>query len=190
MLYTEEQIQRANERNITEYFRQAGYSCKRVGSETHIEGFGGFYVNETTIPNKFYIHSQQKGGVGLVNCLMKVMDMPFKEAVRAALDGELGQEERPDSVPNFAPHIRKAEPFVPEPKPEFIMPEKGESNHRVFSYLTKTRHIDANVVNEFIRAGVLFQSSWYQRKELHSRKFTICRFFFGQKSDCNRALHS
>lgn len=64
MLYSEEQIQRANECSITEYFRQAGYSCKRVGSETHIEGFGGFYVNETTIPNKFYIHSQQKGGVG------------------------------------------------------------------------------------------------------------------------------
>ena len=38
MLYSEEQIQRANERSISEYFRQAGYSCKRVGSETHIEG--------------------------------------------------------------------------------------------------------------------------------------------------------
>ena len=95
MLYSEEQIQRANERSISEYFRQAGYSCKRVGSETHIEGFGGFYVNETTIPNKFYIHSQQKGGVGLVNCLMKVMDMPFKEAVRAALDGELDRRREP-----------------------------------------------------------------------------------------------
>ena len=159
MLYSEEQIQRANERSISEYFRQAGYSCKRVGSETHIEGFGGFYVNETTIPNKFYIHSQQKGGAGLVNCLMKVMDMPFKEAVRAALDGELGQEERADSVPNYAPHFRKAEPPIPEPKPEFIMPEKGENDHRVFSYLTKTRHIDASVVNEFIRAGVLFQDT-------------------------------
>ena len=44
MLYTEEQIQRANERSISEYFRQAGYSCKRVGSETHIEGFGGFWA--------------------------------------------------------------------------------------------------------------------------------------------------
>ena len=138
MLYSEEQIQRANERSITEYFRQAGYSCKRVGLETHIEGFGGFHVNETTIPNKFYIHSQQKGGVGLVNCLMKVMDMPFKEAVRAALDGELGQEERTNSVPNYAPHFKKAELPIPEPKHEFIMPEKGENNRRVFSYLRKT----------------------------------------------------
>ena len=82
---------------------------------------------------------------------MKVMDMPFKEAVRAALDGELGQEERTESVSNYAPHFKKSEPLVPEPKPEFIMPEKGENDRRVFSYLTKTRRIDANVVNEFIR---------------------------------------
>lgn len=174
MLYSEEQIQRANERSISEYFCQAGYSCKRVGSETHIEGFGGFYVNETTIPNKFYIHSQQKGGVGLVNCLMKVMDMPFKEAVREALDGEMGREDRVDSVPNYAPLYRKAEPFVPEPKPEFIMPEKGENDHRVFSYLTKTRHIDASIVNEFIRAGVLFQDTKGNAVFLHKENGKPC----------------
>ena len=135
MLYSEEQIRRANERSITEYFRQAGYSCKRVGSETHIEGFGEFYVKDTTVPNQFYVHSQQKSGVGLVSCLMKVMNMPFKEAVRAALDGELGQEERTESVPNYAQLYRKAELLVHEPKPEFIMPEKGENDRRVFGYL-------------------------------------------------------
>ena len=114
------------------------------------------------------------GGVGLVNCLMKVMDMPFKEAVRAALDGELGQEERTESVPNYAPLYRKAEPTVPEPKSEFIMPEKGENNHLVFSYLMKTRHIDANVVNEFIRAGVLFQDTKGNAVFLHKENGKPC----------------
>lgn len=105
---------------------------------------------------------------------MKVMDMPFKEAVRAALDGELGQEERTDGVPNYAPLYKKATPPVPEPKPEFIMPEKGENNHRVFSYLTKTRHIDANVVNEFIRAGVLFQDTKGNAVYLHKENGKPC----------------
>lgn len=94
MLYTDEQIRRANERSISEYFQQEGYSCKKIRSETHIAGFGGFYVKDSTIPNQFYIHSQQIGGAGLVSCLMKVMDMPFKEAVRTALNGELGQADR------------------------------------------------------------------------------------------------
>ena len=50
MLYTEEQIQRANERSISEFFRQEGYSCKKIRSETHIAGFGGFYVKDTAVP--------------------------------------------------------------------------------------------------------------------------------------------
>ena len=51
MLYTEEQIRRANERSISDYFRQEGYSCKKIRSETHIAGFGGFYVKDTAVPN-------------------------------------------------------------------------------------------------------------------------------------------
>ena len=62
----------------------------------------------------------------------------------------------------------------PEPKPEFIMPEKGENDHRVFSYLTKTRHIDANVVNEFIRVGVLFQDTKGNAIFLHKENGKPC----------------
>lgn len=174
MLYTEEQIQRANERSISDYFRHEGYSCKKIRSETHIAGFGGFYVKDSTIPNQFYIHSQQKGGVGLVNCLMKVFDMPFKDAVRTALDGELGQTERTDSNTKYTSQYRTAAPSVPEPKPEFVMPEKGADNRRVYSYLTKTRCIDPSIVNEFIRAGVLFQDTKGNAVYLHKSDGKPC----------------
>lgn len=174
MLYTEEQIQRANERSISEFFRQEGYSCKKIRSETHIAGFGGFYVKDSTIPNQFYIHSQQKGGAGLVNCLMKVLDMPFKDAVRTALDGELGQAERTDSNTKYTSQYRTAAPSVPEPKPEFVMPEKGADNRRVYSYLTKTRCIDPSIVNEFIRAGVLYQDTKGNAVYLHKADGKLC----------------
>lgn len=174
MLYTEEQIQRANERSISDYFRHEGYSCKKIRSETHIAGFGGFYVKDSTIPNQFYIHSHQKGGVGLVNCLMKVFDMPFKDAVRTALDGELGQTERTDSNTKYTSQYRTAAPSVPEPKPEFVMPEKGADNRRVYSYLTKTRCIDPSIVNEFIRAGVLYQDTKGNAVYLHKSDGKPC----------------
>ena len=174
MLYTEEQIQRANERSISDYFRHEGYSCKKIRSETHIAGFGGFYVKDSTIPNQFYIHSQQKGGVGLVNCLMKVFDMPFKDAVRTALDGELGQTERTDSNTKYTSQYRTAAPSVPEPKPEFVMPEKGADNRRVYSYLTKTRCIDPSIVNEFIRAGELYQDTKGNAVYLHKSDGKPC----------------
>lgn len=174
MFYTEEQIKRANERSISDYFRQEGYSCKQIRSETHIAGFGGFYVKDGIIPNPFYVHSQQKGGVGLVNCLMKVFDMPFKDAVCAALDGEIGQAERAENGKKYTPQFRAAAPPASEPKPEFVMPEKGTDNRRVYSYLTKTRYINSDVVNAFIRSGVLFQDAKGNAVFLHKDNGKPC----------------
>lgn len=174
MFYTEEQIKRANERSISDYFRQEGYSCKQIRSETHIAGFGGFYVKDGIIPNPFYVHSQQKGGVGLVSCLIKVFDMPFKDAVCAALDGEIGQAERAENGKKYTPQFRAAAPPAPEPKPEFVMPEKGADNRRVYSYLTKTRYINSDVVNAFIRSGVLFQDAKGNAVFLHKDNGKPC----------------
>ncbi len=175
MFYTEEQIKRANERSISEYFRSSGYSCKQIRSETHIAGFGGFYVKDTVIPNQFYVHSQQLGGVGLVNCLMKVMGMPFKEAVQTALDGEQGRGEGRigEQKADYSYKPKYVAP-KPEPKPEFVMPEKAADNKRAYSYLTKTRHINPDVVNAFIRAGVLFQDIKGNAVFLHKENGENC----------------
>lgn len=174
MFYTEEQIKRANERSISEYFRSAGYDCKQIRSETHIAGFGGFYVKDTVIPNQFYVHSQQTGGIGLVSCLMKVLDMPFKEAVQTALDGEQGRGEGKTGHTSTPRYVQtKIEP-KPEFNPEFSMPEKGEDNRKAYSYLTKTRYINPEVVNAFIRAGVLFQDTKGNAVFLHRENGKPC----------------
>lgn len=174
MFYSEEQIKRANERSISDYFRQAGYNCKQIRSETHIAGFGGFYVKDNVIPNQFYVHSQQTGGAGLISCLMKVMGMPFMEAVQEALNGEMGRGERKnDTRTEYAPKSQYAAP-KPEPKPEFIMPEKAQDNKRVYSYLTKTRYIDPNIVNTFIRANVLMQDTKGNAVFLHNENGKPC----------------
>lgn len=170
MFYTEEQIKRANERSISEYFRTAGYNCKQIRSETHIAGFGGFYVKDTVVPNQFYVHSQQTGGIGLVSCLMKVLDMPFKEAVQTALDGEQGRGEGKTGHTSTPRYVQTKI----EPKPEFEMPQKGADNRKAYSYLTKTRYINPEVVNAFIRAGVLFQDTKGNAVFLHSENGKPC----------------
>ena len=174
MFYTEEQIKRANERSISEYFRSAGYDCKQIRSETHIAGFGGFYVKDTVIPNQFYVHSQQTGGIGLVSCLMKVLDMPFKEAVQTALDGEQGRGEGKTGHTSTPRYVQTKNVPKPESKPEFEMPQKGADNRKVYSYLTKTRYINPEVVNAFIRAGVLFQDTKGNAVFLHRENGKPC----------------
>ena len=174
MFYTEEQIKRANERSISEYFRTAGYNCKQIRSETHIAGFGGFYVKDTVIPNQFYVHSQQTGGIGLVSCLMKVLNMPFKEAVQTALDGEQGRGEGKTGHTSTLRYVQTKNVPKPESKPEFEMPQKGEDNRKAYSYLTKTRYINPEVVNAFIRAGVLFQDTKGNAVFLHRENGKPC----------------
>ena len=174
MFYTEEQIKRANERSISEYFRTAGYNCKQIRSETHIAGFGGFYVKDTVIPNQFYVHSQQTGGIGLVSCLMKILDMPFKEAVQTALDGEQGRGEGKTGHTSTPRYVQTKNVTNPEPKPEFEMPQKGADNRKVYSYLTKTRYINPDVVNAFIRAEVLFQDTKGNAVFLHRENGKPC----------------
>ena len=101
---------------------------------------------------------------------MKVLDMPFREAVRTALDGEEARGDRNDKA-----YIQKStEHPVPEPKPEFIMPEKGADSRRVFSYLTKTRCIDPSIVNAFIRSGLLYQDTKGNAVYLHKENGKPC----------------
>ena len=40
---------------------------------------------------------------------------------------------------------------------EFILPEKDNNNKNVFAYLTETRKINANIVNDLINSNYLFQ---------------------------------
>ena len=72
MFYSDEQIERANAQGITEYFRMKGYSCEREGRETHIHGFGGLKVKDST--QEYYIHSRHVGGIGLDAYLYQMLE--------------------------------------------------------------------------------------------------------------------
>lgn len=156
MYYSDEQAARAFEKSITEYFIQKGYSVDREGREMHIHGFGGFKVREET--KEWYVHSQQTGGIGLVNCLQKLFGMSYPDALCTALDGE-----QPNSAISKERKFPNGDfPFRRKPAPEkevkvFVMPQKNSDNRRVFAYLTKQRGISPHIVNELINSGLLFQ---------------------------------
>lgn len=157
MLYSEEQIQRANGQSISDYFRAQGYSCTREGREIHIHGFGGFKVREDT--KEYYIHSEQKGGIGLVDCLRKTFNMTYPEAVKEALNGEMPNGKTQDNMRSFFPKRKfpTGEFSEKEEKKEFKQPQRDGDNKRVFAYLTKTRGISSQVVNELIAQNLLYQ---------------------------------
>ncbi len=169
MLYSDEQIRRAESRGITEYFRSIGYSCDREGREIHIHGFGGLKVREET--QEYYIHSRRVGGVGLINCLIKAFDMTFPEAIRAALDGEEPGAEYPsyESTANF-PVSKKPEKAAKI----VVIPEAANDNRRVYAYLSRERCISPSIINELIRSGLLYQDTKGNAVFLHRRDNIPC----------------
>lgn len=157
MLYSEEQIQRANDQSISDFFRSVGYSADYESGEMHIHGFGGLKVDEDR--KLFHIHSRQVGGYGLINCLRTAFNLSFPEAAKMALNGELPNSQSKDAGYEKR-HIPNGElPYSKNEKPvkEFIMPQRDKNNRRIFAYLTQQRRISPQVVNELINTGLLFQ---------------------------------
>lgn len=156
MLYSDEQIKRANDQSITDFFRGMGYSADYESGEMHIHGFGGLKVDEER--KLFHIHSRQVGGFGLVYCLQTALGMSYPEAIKTALNGEMPNSNTKDfsytkrQFPNG-----ELPPKREKTVKEFIMPQKGKNNRRIISYLTEQRRISPQVVNELISTGLLFQ---------------------------------
>ncbi len=164
MYYSQEQINRAQDVGIVGYFSRLGCSCEREGREIHIHGYGGFFVKEDT--QEWYIHSEQYGGKGLIDCLMKMNNITFPQALNEILCGEAPNSETKPNSQYFSYTPQTYSGKVPggdtphkseKPPTEFVMPQRGNDNKRVFAYLTKTRGISPQVVNELIKADLLYQ---------------------------------
>ncbi|MBQ8827219.1 MAG: DUF3991 and TOPRIM domain-containing protein, partial [Oscillospiraceae bacterium] len=196
MFYSDEQIERANAQGITEYFRKNGYSCEREGRETHIHGFGGFKVKDST--QEYYIHSRSVGGIGLVHCLMNAFDMTFPEAVCEALNGEnpnAMNSQRKIWVPSHKLTVQtklqtdcqrglpadyavgRKIVYAPKPveeKKPLVIPPKAENNRRIYAYLTRERSISPAVIDELVKAGLLYQDDKGNAVFLHRRDNAHC----------------
>lgn len=157
MKYTDEQTERANRRNIIEYFQSLGYKTERMGRDIKIHGFGGLCVNPET--NKFYIHSRQTGGYGLIDCLMKTHDMRFPDAVREALGGEAPQHGYYTADRKFPGGESNITPLPEVRKREFVQPAEAENYRKVYAYLTKRRCISPDIINRLVHAKLLYQDS-------------------------------
>ena len=57
-------------------------------------------------------------------------------------------------------------PYGKTEKAEFKLPEKNETLNRVYGYLLKTRFLDKEVIDEFVRKGLI-----YEDKEYHNAVF-------------------
>ena len=143
--FTEQQKEQARQTDIAELLRQQGQALKRSGSE--YEWRDG--SEKVTIRGNLWYHQYDQEGGDAVSFVRRFMDKSYPEAVEYLLGGNVG------TIMTAPPVVRK-----PETGP-FELPTKNENNRRAYAYLHVTRGIDKDVLNVFIRKGMIYESSPY-----------------------------
>ena len=166
-LYTQEQIDKANQTNLEEFLQQKGERLKKTGSESVLiyKDSTGEHDSISVRRNRWYDHKNMRGGYPL-KFMQEFYGMNFRTAMKELLHGEepgLGRKknnENEKSVrqPEKAAVQENQERIAcPSEKSEFILPEKDSNMKRLFAYLLQTRFLSKDVVKSFVAQKTLYQ---------------------------------
>lgn len=142
--FTEEQKLRASSVDLVEFLRRQGEKLIRSGPEYRMASDHSVTVRG----NEWYDHASKEGG-GPISFAQNYFGLSYPEAVTRLLGGEQGRVYEP------------APPKKEEPKKEFIQPPAGREMRRLYAYLLKKRLIDREVLNTFVRAGLVYEDEKY-----------------------------
>ena len=140
--FSEEQKLRASAVDLEEFLRLRGERLIKSGRDKRLESDHSVTVRGS----HWYDHAAQRGG-GPVSFVQRFYRKTYPEAMALLLNGEQG---------TAYPTARDA----PEsPRKPFELPERNGNMRRVYAYLIKQRHIDADVISHFAHAGTLYEDA-------------------------------
>ena len=165
-LYTQEQIDKANQTNLEEFLQQKGEHLRKTGSESVLiyKDSTGKHDSISVRGNRWYDHKNMRGGYPL-KFMQEFYGMNFRTAMKELLHGEepeLGrkkntEQEKPKVSEETEVNGNTAKCEDGTKKSEFKLPEKDNNMKRVFAYLLKTRFLDKDVVRSFVEQNILYQ---------------------------------
>ncbi len=141
--FTEEQKRQANDVDLEEYLLRRGEKLLPSGREKRLASDRSITIRG----NEWFDHETQAGGHP-IDFLRIHYQMSFLEAMRNLLSGNQGQ---------VFPAAKKKDI---QPKP-FALPPENSNMRRAFAYLLRQRHIDRDVLIEFVRAKLLYEDADY-----------------------------
>ena len=156
--FTEEQKLRASEVDLVEFLRCQGEKLIPSGPAEYRLGRDH---SVTVRGNRWYDHAAKEGG-GPISFVQQFYNLSYPEAVTCLLGGERGVV--------YASTPKQEE----EPKAEFALPAASRDMRRMYAYLLKHRLLNRDVINTFVRAGLLYEScekSKDMTREYHNAVF-------------------
>lgn len=165
-LYTQEQIDKANQTNLEEFLQQKGEHLKKTGSESVLiyKDSTGEHDSISVRRNRWYDHKNMRGGYPL-KFMQEFYGMNFRTAMKELLHGEKPELGRKKSTEQEKPNVSEktevngntAKCEDGTKKSEFKLPEKDSNMKRLFAYLLQTRFLSKDVVKSFVEQNILYQ---------------------------------
>ena len=165
-LYTQEQIDKANQTNLEEFLQQKGEHLRKTGSESVLiyKDSTGEHDSISVRGNRWYDHKNMRGGYPL-KFMQEFYGMNFRTAMKELLHGEepeLGrkrnaEQEKPNVSEKNEVNGNTAKCEDGTKKSEFKLPEKDSNMKRLFAYLLQTRFLSKDVVKSFVEQKILYQ---------------------------------
>lgn len=155
--FTEEQKARAASVDLVEFLRCQGEKLIRSGPEVRMASDHSITVRGS----QWYDHAIQQGG-GPISFVQAFYNLSYPEAVTRLLGGERGE---------VYPVAKKQEA---KERKAFALPAANRDMRRVYAYLLQRRHLSREVVNTFVRAGLIYEScepSKDRTREYHNAVF-------------------
>ena len=153
--FTDDQKRRAGEVDLEQFLLRQREKLLPSGFEKRLASDHSVTVRG----NGWYDHAVKEGG-GPISFVQQFYDLSYPEAITRLLGGEQG------TVYASAPKQEE------KPRKEFALPSAGREMRRMYAYLLKHRFLDRNVVNAFVRAGLLYEScEKFKDREYHNAVF-------------------
>lgn len=141
--FTKEQREQARRTDLANFLISQGEKVKKSGSE--YEWLDG--SQKVTIRGHLWYHQYEQKGGDAIDFIRKFYNKDYAEAVQMLLSNYGGQ------IVNLQTTEREQKPF--------ILPPRNDRMSRVFSYLLLTRGIDKDVLFEFVRRKMIYESADY-----------------------------
>lgn len=142
--FTEQQKQQARQTELCELLRNQGEQLKRSGSE--YEWRNG--SEKVTIRGNLWFHQYERVGGDAIDFVRKFYGTDYAGAMEYLLGSSSG-------VLKAAPTVQKKE------KAPFSVPTANSNMRRVYAYLLAKRGIDKEVLDTFVRHGIIYESAKY-----------------------------
>lgn len=139
--FTKEQREQARRTDLANFLISQGEKVKKSGFE--YEWLDG--SQKVTIRGHLWYHQYEQKGGDAIDFIRKFYNKDYAEAVQMLLSNYGGQ------IVNLQTTEREQK--------SFILPPRNDRMSRVFSYLLLTREIDKDVLFEFVRKKMIYESA-------------------------------